>query len=95
MQVVMPTLSTNVALHGSSLDTNRVALPYAPAGRIFAAGGWDGRLRVFHGRKLKPLAVLSYHRAAIAAVAFSPDGRLIASGSRDGSVALWDIYPPK
>lgn len=27
-------------------------------GKIFAAGGWDGKIRVYSYRKMKPLAVL-------------------------------------
>ena len=34
------------------------ALALRPDQRIFAAGGWDGRVRVFHYSKAKPLTVL-------------------------------------
>lgn len=50
---------------------------------------------MFHGRKLQPLAVLAYHRAAVAAAVFSADSALLASGARDGTVAVWSVYPPK
>ena len=77
--------------------------------KIFAAGYWDGRVRLFEygarssGRKL---ASLGYHEHAATCVAFapthSPRGVLwaghagwLASGSRDGTVAMWAVYPPK
>ena len=34
------------------------ALALRPDQRIFAAGGWDGRVRVFHYGKAKPLTIL-------------------------------------
>ena len=34
------------------------ALALRPDQRIFAAGGWDGRVRVFHYAKAKPLTIL-------------------------------------
>jgi len=37
------------------------ALALRPDQRIFAAGGWDGRVRVFHYSKAKPLTVLKVH----------------------------------
>lgn len=61
-------------------------------GRVFAAGGWDGRVRLFHLRSGKPLAVLKYHRATVAGVAFHPRTHTLASASRDRTVALWSLY---
>ena len=75
--------------------------------KIFAAGYWDGRVRLFEygarssGRKL---ASFGYHEHAATCVAFAPTrgGRewaghagWLASGSRDGTVAMWAVYPPK
>ena len=97
-------------------------------GAIFAAGGWDGRTRVYEirggkeGRKAekKPLsakkakeseekkkprrlASLGFHDDVVACVAFrtaaggkgAPRAGWLATGSRDGTVALWPIFPPK
>lgn len=60
-------------------------------GRIVAAGGWDARVRLFHMRTGKRLAVLKQHRASITAVKFDSSG-LIACASRDKTVSLWDVY---
>ena len=37
------------------------------------------------------IALLTGHKEAVTAVAFSPDGTKIASGSVDGTVLLWDV----
>ncbi|KAL3668199.1 hypothetical protein V7S43_007060 [Phytophthora oleae] len=61
--------------------------------RIVAAAGWDHRVRVFHLRKLKPLAVLKYHTESVFALDFSADCSLLTSCSKDHKIALWSIYP--
>lgn len=60
---------------------------------IFAAAGWDGKVRVYRYKNGKLLAVLRYHTAAVSAVKFGPKTGRLASASRDGTVALWDVYP--
>ncbi|KAL4175525.1 hypothetical protein KRP22_000490 [Phytophthora ramorum] len=62
--------------------------------RIVATAGWDHRVRVFHMRKLKPLAVLKYHSESVFALDFSDDSALLSSCSKDHKIALWSIYPP-
>ena len=74
---------------------------------IFAAGYWDGRVRLFeYGAKSsgRVLGSFGYHEHAATCVAFAPTrGRCewaghagwLASGSRDGTVAMWAVYPPK
>jgi WD40 repeat protein len=66
--------------------------------KIFAAACWDGRVRVYEykGSKGRALASLAYHGDVATSVAFSGmrDGGLLASSSRDGTVALWPIFPP-
>lgn len=77
-------------------------------GKLFAAGGWDGRTRVYEtsdSKKRKPrrLASLGFHDDVVACVAFrtaaggkgAPHAGWLATGSRDGAVALWPIFPPK
>ena len=60
-------------------------------GRTVAVGGWDARLRLFHMRTGKRLAVLRQHRASITSVEFDEKG-ILACGSRDKTVSLWDLY---
>ncbi|CAH0477770.1 unnamed protein product [Peronospora belbahrii] len=62
--------------------------------RIVATAGWDHRVRVFHLRKLKPLAVLKYHSDSVFALDFSSNNALLISCSKDRRIALWSIYPP-
>ncbi|CAG8680683.1 11175_t:CDS:2, partial [Acaulospora colombiana] len=40
-------------------------------GKIFATAGWDTKIRIFSSNSLKPLAILSYHRESVYALAFS------------------------
>lgn len=66
-------------------------------GRIVASGGWDGRVRVFGWKTLKPLAVLDIHKESVQAVRFSENnlckaGLLLAAGSKDRTVSLWSLY---
>ena len=70
-------------------------LAFRREGRLLAAAGWDGRVRLFDARASAPLASLRYHAAPVAALAWRNDARgTLASGSRDGTIALWEVYPP-
>ncbi|XP_060125260.1 guanine nucleotide-binding protein subunit beta-like protein 1 isoform X2 [Zootoca vivipara] len=64
--------------------------------KILATAGWDHRVRLFGWKKMKPLAVLDYHTAAVHCVAFSdhsqPKERLMAAGSKDRRISVWSIY---
>ncbi|KAI4900656.1 hypothetical protein NFI96_025251 [Prochilodus magdalenae] len=65
-------------------------------GKIVAAAGWDGSVRVFGWKRLRPLAVLQHHKDLVHSVAFSdhpePSQRLMAAGSKDQRISLWSIY---
>ncbi len=65
-------------------------------GKILATAGWDDNIRVFGGKKLKPLAVLQHHTDMVNSVAFSdhqdPTQRLLAAGSKDQRISVWSIY---
>ncbi|XP_019482477.1 PREDICTED: guanine nucleotide-binding protein subunit beta-like protein 1 [Hipposideros armiger] len=63
-----------------------------PDHKILATAGWDHRVRVFHWRTMKPLAVLAFHSAAVHCVAFAADG-LLAAGSKDQRISVWSLYP--
>ncbi|XP_038060840.1 guanine nucleotide-binding protein subunit beta-like protein 1 [Patiria miniata] len=68
--------------------------------KIVASAGWDSRIRLFGWKKLKPLAVLSYHRQTIHTVDFSPplqefdSAQILAAGSKDKHISLWSVYNP-
>ncbi|XP_067555994.1 guanine nucleotide-binding protein subunit beta-like protein 1 isoform X2 [Pseudorca crassidens] len=63
-----------------------------PDRKILATAGWDHRVRVFHWRTMKPLAVLAFHSATVHCVAFADDG-LLATGSGDQRISVWSLYP--
>ena len=64
--------------------------------KVFAAGGWDRRVRLWQWRKWKPLAVLAQHGGTVNAVTFSEDSQWLASASSDTTVALWKgLFPPR
>lgn len=60
-------------------------------GKIVVFAGWDGNIRIFGAKKMKPLAVLSYHKGSVHCLTFSEDN-ILACGSKDEQITLWDIY---
>ncbi|XP_006890569.1 PREDICTED: guanine nucleotide-binding protein subunit beta-like protein 1 [Elephantulus edwardii] len=60
--------------------------------KLLATAGWDHRVRLFHWRTMKPLAVLDFHTASVHCVAFANDG-LLAAGSGDQRISVWSLYP--
>lgn len=66
--------------------------------KVFSAGGWDGRIRIFSWKSLRPLAVLTDHKAAIMDISYSSDkvalwkAPIMAAGGIDGQISLWDLY---
>jgi len=70
-----------------------------PDGKILALGCWDGRVRLFSWKTLKPLAVLSEHQQTIHDVYFMKEGissvgsaGLMAVAGKDQRISLWDVY---
>lgn len=59
--------------------------------KIFATAGWDHTVRIFGVKKLRPLAVLTYHKESVQCLDFSRDNTL-ACGSKDQHISLWKIY---
>ena len=60
-------------------------------GKLFVTGGWDSQARLFGCKKMKPLAVLSYHSGSVQCAHFLEDNTLIL-GSKDGCISFWSLY---
>lgn len=66
--------------------------------KIFCSGGWDGRVRVFSWKSLRPLTVLTDHKGAITDIDYSNskvdlwNSPIMATSATDGQVSLWSIY---
>lgn len=59
--------------------------------KLVATGGWDAKIRLFGLKKVKPLAVLDFHKDAINTVSFSNENLLVC-GSNDTIISFWNIY---
>lgn len=66
--------------------------------KVFASGGWDGRIRIFSWKSMRPLAVLTEHKTNIMDIVYSDDkvsmwkSPIMAAASVDGLISLWNIY---
>ena len=68
------------------------SLKFRKDGRIFGSAHWDNTVRIYQS-KIKPLAVLRYHRESVFAIEFANyDGcsHIFATGSKDKTIAIWD-----
>ncbi|XP_031622545.1 guanine nucleotide-binding protein subunit beta-like protein 1 [Contarinia nasturtii] len=66
--------------------------------KVFSTGGTDGRIRVFSWKSLRPLTVLTEHRAAVNDIVYSPGkcdlwkSPIMACAGNDGVISLWNLY---
>lgn len=66
--------------------------------KVFCSGGWDGRIRIFSWKSLRPLAVLTEHNAAVVDISHSNDkvqlwnAPIMAAAGLDGQISLWNLY---
>lgn len=64
-------------------------------GKIFATGGWDGKIRIWKWKSCAPLAVLKYHTKEVAELDFGTKDLCLVSASRDATLCLWSLFPPR
>ncbi|SPP74969.1 guanine nucleotide-binding protein subunit beta-like protein 1 [Drosophila guanche] len=67
--------------------------------KVFASAGWDGRIRIFSWKSLRPLAVLTQHKqGGVMDLAYSRQpvamwhAPIMAGAGMDGQISLWDLY---
>lgn len=67
--------------------------------KVFSSAGWDGRIRIFSWKSLRPLAVLTEHRGGeLLDLVYSEDkvsmwkAVIMAAAGSDGQISLWDLY---
>lgn len=71
------------------------AVRYRHDGKLVASARWDHTIRLFEAKRLKPLAILRFHRGSVYTLEYIKQGTLqgyFVSGSKDCTIAVWDIY---
>lgn len=66
-------------------------LAFNADGSLLAAGGEDGRIRLWDVASGRLVRILAGQGNDVLAVAFHPSQPLLASAGRDGTVTLWDV----
>ena len=62
-----------------------------PDGKLFAASGWDGGLRLYSLKKYKLLGIVEAHSPETITDMITFDNRIICSG-RDCKISFWTFY---
>jgi WD40 repeat protein len=89
------TLPPILHLHHSSLFLGTACCAVHQSGKIFLTGHWDGTVRLFTTKKMKPLAILSHHQSGVYSTDYSPTsthGSIFATGSKDCTITIWSLY---
>ncbi len=85
-------LCRNAALTLKDSETELFTVTFSPDGHRLAAGGWDGKIRLWNlDAEVAQCVVLSGHEKEVHQVTFSPDGQTLASAGSDHKVRLWNV----
>jgi WD40 repeat protein len=75
-------------------DTGSVlSVAWSPDGQTFAAGSFEGFVKLWNTRTRRELAALRGHTSMVTALEFSRDRRHLVSGSVDGTWRVWSAPP--
>jgi WD40 repeat protein len=77
-----------ITLDGDSAALRTVA--WSPDGRLLAAGGSDGSVKIWDVDTTKLFVKLD-GKSSIKTVVWHPDGTRLAAGCTDGTVIIWDV----
>ena len=64
---------------------------FSPGGKLLAAAGQDGALRIWDVARRTRLFFFAGHTNPLLAVAWSPDGRFVADASGDRTSYVWEV----
>lgn len=67
------------------------AVAFHPGGKLFAAAGRHGIIRLWHVETHEEIAVLPGHTFGIRELCFSADGSTLISAALDGTIRLWNL----
>lgn len=88
-----PSLNPTNAIELPSIGAG--AIRFRHDGKLVASARWDHTIRIFEAKRLKPLAILRFHRGSVYTLEYIKYGALqgyFVSGSKDSTIAVWDVY---
>lgn len=69
-----------------------MSVAFSPEGNLLAAGGADGKVRIWETNSASLLFEVQAHNYWVSGLAFAPEGNILASGSSsDGLIKLWNM----
>jgi WD40 repeat protein/tRNA A-37 threonylcarbamoyl transferase component Bud32 len=94
LRVVEAPGPTNLEQPLAQIPGQQYCVDWSPDGRLIAAGGLDGRIRLIDGESYQPVISFRAHSDYVYALAWTPDGTRLVSASGDKTVRVWDPRAP-